>query len=84
MRHDPQTLAHLEHPNIENASYGTVRAAVERAREGVATQLESNIGMAVDQALGYARSLLQDAGGGVRLRIDGLWLYVEPAPLIDR
>ena len=77
-------MAYLEHPNIENASYGTVRAAVERAREGVATQLESNIGMAVDQALGYARSLLQDARGGVRLRIDGLWLYVEPAPPIDR
>jgi hypothetical protein len=79
MRHHRPTLAYLERtPNIENASYGNVRAAVERAREGLSTQLESNIGMSVDQAYGYARSLLQDAAGGVRLRIDGLWLYVEP------
>ncbi len=74
------TLAYLERtPNIENASYGSVRAAVDRAREGAATKLESNIGMSVDQAYGYARSLLQDARGGVRLSIDGLWLYVDPA-----
>jgi hypothetical protein len=70
-------LASLE--RIEHASYGSVRTAVERARGGAATHLESNIGMSVDQAYGYARSLLQDAAGGVRLRIDGFWLYVEPA-----
>jgi hypothetical protein len=64
-------------PNVDAASYGTVRAAVERAREGLATQLEGNIGMSVDQAWRYARSLLEHADE-IGLRIDGLWLYVEP------
>ena len=64
--------------HTENASHGSIRSSVERAREGVATQLGSNIGMSVDQAYGYARSLLHEAAGGVRLRIDGFWLYVEP------
>ena len=65
-------------PNIESASFGTVRAAVERARQGVATQLEGNIGMSVEQARSYARGLLQ-GDAAVALRIDGIWIFVEPA-----
>ena len=64
-------------PNVEAASFGTVRAAVERAREGLVTQLEGNVGMSAEQAWSYARSLLEDADE-IGLRIDGLWLYVEP------
>jgi hypothetical protein len=66
-------------PNVEHASHLSIQAAIERARRGVATQLESNIGMSVDQAYGYARGLLVDGHGGVSLRIDGFWLYVEPS-----
>jgi hypothetical protein len=66
-------------PNVEGASFGTTRAAVERARQGLATQLEGNAGMSVDQAFRYARSLLED-GDEIELRVDGLWLYVEPNP----
>ena len=65
-------------PSVEHASYRSIQAAIERARRGVATQLESTIGMSVDQAYGYARGLLVDGRGGVRLRIDGFWLYIEP------
>jgi hypothetical protein len=65
-------------PNAEHASYQSIQAAIDRARRGVATQLESNIEMSVDQAYGYARGLLIGGRGGVRLRIDGFWLYIEP------
>jgi hypothetical protein len=66
-------------PDVESASYGTVRAAVERARAGAPTQLEGNIGMSATEARSYARSLLQD-DPTVSLRVDGIWLFVEPTP----
>jgi hypothetical protein len=71
-------LAYLPpQPETERASYGSVRTAVERARQGVATQIEGNVGMSAEQAANHARSLLQ-GDTSVRLRVDGIWLHVEP------
>lgn len=65
-------------PQIEDATFGNVRAAVAAARAGVATQLEGNVGMSAEQAESFARSLLRDDGTPVELRLDGIWLHVEP------
>ncbi len=72
---------HRPQPQIEDATFGNVRAAVAAARAGVATQLEGNIGMSSEQAESFARSLLRDGGEPVELRLDGIWLFVEP---VDR
>jgi hypothetical protein len=65
-------------PTIEDATFGNVRGAIAAARAGVATQLEGNVGMSAEQAETFAQSLLRDGGPPVRLRLDGIWLHVEP------
>jgi hypothetical protein len=37
--------------------------------------------MTVEQAQKYARSLLGDGPRDVQLRIDGIWLHIEPSEL---
>ena len=34
--------------------------------------------MSAEQAESFARSLLRDGGTPVELRLDGIWLHVEP------
>ena len=65
-------------PPIEDATYGNVRAAVAAARAGVATRLEGTIGLSAEEALSFAQSLLRDGGPEVTLRLDGMWLDIEP------
>ena len=66
-------------PRFVNASYGSVREAVRLARDGVTTHLEGNIGLSAEQASRFARGLLQDGADDVGIRVDGLWLIVEPS-----
>jgi hypothetical protein len=41
--------------------------------------LEATTTLSVQDAFRHARTLLQDGGAAVELRVDGIWLHVDPA-----
>lgn len=62
-----------------DATYGNVREAIASARAGVPVTLEATTTLSVQDAFRHARTLLQDGGAAVELRVDGIWLHVDPA-----